>query len=146
MFLFSHCYDFFNIFNITDIAWIDSNLINSRFHSEQGYTVIEMNIRNHGQGRLGTDRLECIKTIAPWNRHANNFASSLGERLNLRKIRVSAVSLGVEHRLHRDWRSSANWHVANHDLMCALVRFHNSPVLDGSIVRQTEDTKRVSLF
>jgi hypothetical protein len=110
------------------------------------YDGIEMNICHHGQGRLGTDRLECIKTIAPWNRHANNFASSLSERLNLRKIRVSAVSLGIEHRLHRDWRSPANWHVANHDLMSVLVRFHNSPVLDSSIVRQTEETKSVSLF
>ena len=78
----------------------------------------------------------------PRNVDYNDFAC----HLDLSKIRLNAVGLGVKHRLHSNRRSPANWHVANHDLMCVLIRFHDSPVLDSLIVRQTKEAQRISLF
>jgi hypothetical protein len=99
-----------------DVPRVEPDRVRPRFDRFQRQRVVEVDVGDHRDRRLGDDRPQRLGVLLARHRAAHHVRARVRHLADLIQRRGQVRGLGLGHRLHRDRRATADRQAADEDL------------------------------
>jgi hypothetical protein len=93
-----------------DVPRVQPDAVRPRFDRFQRQRVVEVDVGDHRDRRLGDDRPQRLGVLLARHRAAHHVGARVGDLADLIHRRGQVRGLGLGHRLHGDRRAAADRH------------------------------------
>ena len=108
----------------SDVAGVDADLRSPGLRRRNGQAVVEVDVRNQGQGRLPDDLPEGVRGLRIGDGETGNIATGGRQGPQLRQTRLHIRGLCIEHGLDGHRCGAADRHPAHANLLCQFSHGH----------------------